>query len=68
VGDKSLGVAVLQRYFNHKTPSSDPIWGGNTFHVGDQFMSLGGNDFKAVCPMVGMGLMVEEILYDCLGC
>lgn len=46
VGDKSLGVSVLQRYF---MASDDMyIWGGNTLHVGDQFMSLGGNDFKAV--------------------
>lgn len=46
VGDKSLGVSVLQRYFTALDGSK--IWGGNTLHVGDQFMSLGGNDFKAV--------------------
>jgi hypothetical protein len=52
VGDKSLGVSVLQRYFHSAaTSDNDPkIWGGNTLHVGDQFMSLGGNDFKAVHP------------------
>jgi IMP and pyridine-specific 5'-nucleotidase len=49
IGDKSLGVSVLQRYFHISTGSDNQIWGGNTLHVGDQFMSLGGNDFKAVC-------------------
>jgi len=47
VGDKSLGVNVLQTYF-HQAKDKCQIWGGNTLHVGDQFMSLGGNDFKAV--------------------
>ena len=48
VGDKSLGVSVLQRYFHDLAGDNLEIWGGNTLHVGDQFMSLGGNDFKAV--------------------
>ena len=48
VGDKSLGVAVLQRYFQNSMETDNKIWGGNTLHIGDQFMSLGGNDFKAV--------------------
>lgn len=50
VGDKSLGVSVLQRYFHNSSTNhrDTEIWGGNTLHVGDQFMSLGGNDFKAV--------------------
>lgn len=49
VGDKSLGVSVLQRYFQNSAATEEvKIWGGNTLHVGDQFMSLGGNDFKAV--------------------
>ena len=77
VGDKSLGVSVLQRYFHNTAMTitttttdneipDDKIWGGNTLHVGDQFMSLGGNDFKAVVPV--RGLIVEEILYDGVGC
>lgn len=47
VGDKSLGVSVLQRFFHDLAGDHLEIWGGNTLHVGDQFMSLGGNDFKA---------------------
>ena len=39
VGDKSLGVQVLQQYFGG-------IEGSRTLHVGDQFLSGGGNDFK----------------------
>jgi IMP and pyridine-specific 5'-nucleotidase len=66
VGDKSLGVSVLQRYFHNAVIEEDiEIWGGNTLHVGDQFMSLGGNDFKAVYPMKAV-LMTEESLYDCV--
>ena len=69
VGDKSLGVSVLQRYFHNSStsPNEVEIWGGNTLHVGDQFMSLGGNDFKAVLSSLRMRLSVEESLYDCLG-
>jgi IMP-specific 5'-nucleotidase len=66
VGDKSLGVSVLQRYFDN-AKNEIRIWGGNTLHVGDQFMSLGGNDFKAVVPL-WMELIVEKSLYDCMGC
>lgn len=40
VGDKSLGVQACQRWFGGIAPSS-------TLHVGDQFLSGGGNDFKA---------------------
>jgi IMP and pyridine-specific 5'-nucleotidase len=68
VGDKSLGVAVLQRYFATWGNHHGRIWGGNTLHVGDQFMSLGGNDFKAVRLYLGAPLIVEEGLYYCLGC
>jgi IMP and pyridine-specific 5'-nucleotidase len=69
VGDKSLGVSVLQRYFHNSStsPNEVDIWGGNTLHVGDQFMSLGGNDFKAVLFLLRMRLSVEESLYDCVG-
>jgi hypothetical protein len=67
VGDKSLGVAVLQRCFNNLN-SQIEIWGGNTLHIGDQFMSLGGNDFKAVCSWWCFVIIVEESLYDSVGC
>ncbi|KAK5943431.1 IMP 5'-nucleotidase [Knufia obscura] len=40
VGDKSLGVQACQKWFGGIQPSS-------TLHVGDQFLSGGGNDFKA---------------------
>lgn len=40
IGDKSLGVQACQRWFGGIEPSS-------TLHVGDQFLSGGGNDFKA---------------------
>lgn len=40
IGDKSLGVQACQKWFGGILPS-------NTLHVGDQFLSGGGNDFKA---------------------
>lgn len=40
IGDKSLGVRSLQNYLGGITPKQ-------TLHVGDQFLSLGANDFKA---------------------
>ena len=40
IGDKSLGVQACQKWFGGISPSS-------TLHVGDQFLSGGGNDFKA---------------------
>lgn len=40
IGDKSLGVQACQKWFGGIKP-------GNTLHVGDQFLSGGGNDFKA---------------------
>ncbi|KAL2439248.1 IMP-specific 5'-nucleotidase 1 [Exophiala dermatitidis] len=40
VGDKSMGVQSCQKWFGGIAPSS-------TLHVGDQFLSGGGNDFKA---------------------
>ena len=39
VGDKSWGVMACQRYFGG-------IHGGQSLHVGDQFLSAGANDFK----------------------
>lgn len=40
IGDKSLGVSSLQRYLGGILPEE-------TLHVGDQFLLLGANDFKA---------------------
>jgi IMP and pyridine-specific 5'-nucleotidase len=40
IGDKSLGVQACQKWFGGISPS-------RTLHVGDQFLSGGGNDFKA---------------------
>ncbi|GMM34787.1 IMP 5'-nucleotidase [Saccharomycopsis crataegensis] len=40
VGDKSLGVNSLQRFLGGIKPQE-------TLHVGDQFLSVGANDFKA---------------------
>ncbi|KAK7205390.1 IMP-specific 5'-nucleotidase 1 [Myxozyma melibiosi] len=40
IGDKRLGVISLQRYLGG-------ILGSQTLHVGDQFASIGANDFKA---------------------
>ncbi|RMZ82868.1 hypothetical protein DV737_g1896, partial [Chaetothyriales sp. CBS 132003] len=40
IGDKSLGVQACQKWFGGIEPA-------RTLHVGDQFLSGGGNDFKA---------------------
>lgn len=40
IGDKRLGVVALQRYLGG-------ISGKQTLHVGDQFASIGANDYKA---------------------
>lgn len=40
IASKDLGVASLQRYFGGIEPRS-------TLHIGDQFASVGSNDFKA---------------------
>lgn len=46
IGDKSLGVAALQEYLcKHKPDVS--IHKSETLHIGDQFASVGANDFKA---------------------
>ena len=45
IGDKRLGVTCMQRYFS--TMSEKPFHGENCIHWGDQFLSLGSNDFKA---------------------
>lgn len=48
IGDKSLGVESLQSYLcKDETLDICPILKSETLHVGDQFASLGANDFKA---------------------
>lgn len=45
IGDKSYGVRILQTYLNRKHDLS--IGPGSTLHVGDQFASLGANDYAS---------------------
>ncbi|EGW34670.1 IMP-specific 5'-nucleotidase 1 [Spathaspora passalidarum NRRL Y-27907] len=47
IGDKSLGVESLQKYLCHSSNESCPIEKAESLHVGDQFASVGANDFKA---------------------
>ncbi|KAK6204893.1 IMP 5'-nucleotidase [Scheffersomyces amazonensis] len=53
IGDKSLGVEALQRYLCQSIDEDDylhnvcPILKSESLHIGDQFASLGANDFKA---------------------
>ncbi|KAJ9606087.1 IMP 5'-nucleotidase [Cladophialophora chaetospira] len=56
IGDKSLGVKACQKWFGGIPPSS-------TLHVGDQFLSGGGNDFKArsACCCAWIASPVETV-------
>ncbi|KEF63197.1 uncharacterized protein A1O9_01174 [Exophiala aquamarina CBS 119918] len=56
IGDKSLGVQSCQKWFGGISPSS-------TLHVGDQFLSGGGNDFKArsACCCAWIASPVETV-------
>lgn len=49
IGDKSLGVESLQKYLcrDEKFDHICPIMKSESLHIGDQFASLGANDFKA---------------------
>ncbi|CAK7895014.1 IMP-specific 5'-nucleotidase 1 [[Candida] anglica] len=51
IGDKSLGVESLQRYLCQDIPPDThnycPILKAESLHIGDQFASVGANDFKA---------------------
>ena len=49
IGDKSLGIAALQKYLcrDLKHDKRCPITNAETLHVGDQFASVGANDFRA---------------------
>lgn len=49
IGDKSWGVLSCQRYFGG-------IQASKSLHVGDQFLSIGANDFK-----------VRPFFLSCLG-
>ena len=47
IGDKSYGVASVQRFFGCRDEQhAKSIAGASTLHVGDQFLSAGANDFK----------------------
>ncbi|KAK6341720.1 IMP 5'-nucleotidase [Orbilia brochopaga] len=56
IGDKRLGVACCQRLFGD-------IQGLNTLHVGDQFLSISGNDFKTrmVCTTCWVASPAETV-------
>ncbi|KAF3939575.1 hypothetical protein ABW19_dt0201051 [Dactylella cylindrospora] len=56
IGDKRLGVACCQRMFGD-------IQGLNTLHVGDQFLSVSGNDFKTrmVCTTCWVASPAETV-------
>lgn len=47
IGDKSLGVAALQEYLCKDEPAGVSIDKSESLHIGDQFASVGANDFKA---------------------
>lgn len=49
IGDKALGVAALQRYLCrfHQEDEYCPITKSESLHIGDQFASVGANDFRA---------------------
>ncbi|CAN3374057.1 hypothetical protein DIURU_001736 [Diutina rugosa] len=49
IGDKSLGVEALQRYLcqDESLQHLCPITKAESLHIGDQFASVGSNDFKA---------------------
>ncbi|GMF72429.1 unnamed protein product [[Candida] boidinii] len=49
IGDKSLGVQALQNYLTKNDTNGDitsKFLPSNTLHVGDQFASVGANDFR----------------------
>lgn len=49
IGDKSLGVEALQKYLCQDQTINHicPILKSESLHIGDQFASLGANDYKA---------------------
>ena len=56
IGDKSWGVLACQKYLGG-------VEGARTLHVGDQFLSGGGNDFKArlACTTAWIASPVETV-------
>lgn len=57
IGDKSLGVQGCQKWFGG-------VKAGSTLHVGDQFLSGGGNDFKArsACTTAWIASPAETVM------
>jgi IMP and pyridine-specific 5'-nucleotidase len=57
IGDKSLGVQGCQKWFGG-------VKAANTLHVGDQFLSGGGNDFKArsACTTAWIASPAETVI------
>lgn len=45
IGDKSLGVQILQKFIGRKTGLD--IKPSNTLHIGDQFAAVGSNDYAS---------------------
>lgn len=66
IGDKSLGVEALQHYLC-KDSGAPPISKCQSLHIGDQFASVGANDFKArlsACTVwIASPKETEEILF-----
>lgn len=72
IGDKALGVEALQQYL-HKTCNGKhgEITKSCSLHIGDQFASVGANDFKArlsACTVwIASPRETQEILQELLG-
>lgn len=66
IGDKALGVSALQHYLC-KDLGKPPITKSESLHIGDQFASVGANDFKArlsACTVwISSPKETEEILF-----
>lgn len=66
IGDKSLGVEALQHYLC-KDSGKPPISKSESLHIGDQFASVGANDYKArlsACTVwIASPKETEEILF-----
>lgn len=74
IGDKALGVAALQSYLckSHNGGDLCPISKSESLHIGDQFASVGANDFKArlsACTVwIANPRETKKILDFLLGC
>ncbi|RKP28687.1 ISN1-domain-containing protein, partial [Metschnikowia bicuspidata] len=73
IGDKSLGVAALQQYLYTTSTRKDKtlVSSSQSLHIGDQFASVGANDFKArlsACTVwISSPRETQEILEDLIG-